>query len=59
MTDTTELVVPRSMPMILEAMSTPVECEKAMAGLPICRTTAVGRRGVQLAYPAKLPKWLI
>jgi hypothetical protein len=34
MTDTTELVVPRSMPMILEAMSTPVECEKAVAGLP-------------------------
>jgi hypothetical protein len=31
--------------MILEAMSTPVECEKAMAGLPICRTTAVGRTG--------------
>src|SRR5215210_23808 len=58
MTDTTELVVPRSMPMILEAMSTPVECEKAMAGLPICRTTAVGGPGVQLAYPPKLPKWL-
>jgi hypothetical protein len=33
------------MPMILEAMSTPVECEKAMAGLPICRTTAVAALG--------------
>jgi uncharacterized protein DUF5670 len=33
------------MPMILEAMSTPVECEKAMAGLPICRTIAVAAWG--------------
>jgi hypothetical protein len=45
--------------MILEAMSTPVECEKARSGLSICRTTAVAGPGVQLAYPPKLPKWLM
>jgi hypothetical protein len=31
--------VPRSIPMILEAMSTPVECLKG-CGLPICRAAA-------------------
>ena len=50
MTATTELVVPRSMPMILEAMSTPVEMlkglEPAAADLPAAADARPGGNGI-------------
>jgi hypothetical protein len=45
--------------MILEAMSTPVECEKAWAGPADLPNLAADRPEVQLAYLLKLPKWLV
>src|SRR3954466_904008 len=58
MTATTELVVPRSMPMILEAMSTP-DFRGVAAKWPSCHLRLDCGSGEQVPYRPKLPFWHI
>src|SRR6185503_1343277 len=57
-TATTELVVPRSIPMVLEAMSTPEKDRPAMR-VPNCQPALVAAPDEQGLYRPKLPFWRI